>query len=191
MVYYKYATAKLKRALPQMEEQKVAESVAKGESEGDFSDFVMVEKDNIPTDTAPYAQGGQGGAKRQACTMICTTHKNDVCDNCWDKVASNRLSQRGHAPKVYCTQCGNHINEIELEKRLSSKYLLEYIGAKYEMAVARIRGQDVTWEYADRDGDGESTGKFVLVKKSDVWTEGACNGEAGNKWNAGQACAIM
>ncbi|WPA99239.1 uncharacterized protein RHO25_003855 [Cercospora beticola] len=121
----------------------------------------------------------------------CPTHKNDVCDICWDKIASNRLSQQGHAPKVYCTQCGNHINEIELEKRLSSKYLLEYIGAKYEMAVARIRGQGVACEHADGDSNGESKDKFVLVKESDFSTEEVCNGEARKKWTAGQACAVM
>lgn len=59
------------------------------------------------------------------------------------------------------------------------------------MAVARIRGQDVARTHGDGDGDGESTGRFVLVKKSDVSTEKACNGETGKKWTMGQACAMM
>ncbi|PPJ60501.1 hypothetical protein CBER1_03175 [Cercospora berteroae] len=190
-MYYEYAVARHMKALAQMGADKVAEKAVEGECEEDFSDFVMVEKDDVPMARVQHTQGGQVGVKGQACVVICPTHKNDVCDTCWDKIASNRLSQQGHAPKVYCTQCGNHIDEIELEKRLSSKYLLEYIGAKYEMAVARIRGQDAARNHADGDSIGESKDRFVLVKKTDTPTENACNGEVGKKWTAGQACAMM
>lgn len=56
-------------ALAQMKAHEVAEKAVEGEDEENFTDFVMVEKDDVPTARAQHAQGGQVGVKGKACVV--------------------------------------------------------------------------------------------------------------------------
>ncbi|CAK1360552.1 unnamed protein product [Cercospora beticola] len=125
----------------------------------------------------------------------CSTHKNEVCIKCYDKLAREKMG-KPQIEAVICNQCGEKLTNVEFENRMSAKVSSDYVIAKYFLGVERMKQKQKLHMEQQKSietavAQDQELEDFVVVDRCDVMELGFRDVNGGQNGRDDRACVVM